>query len=733
MPVILKNNAFGFLQSAISNSDTSLVLQSGYGANFPSLGAGDYFYTTISPTSGASEIVKCTARSGDSLTVVRAQEGTSALAFSAGSRIELRVTAQSVVDAIADRVALKDQASEISFVPYGNIAATNVQAAVQEEIDDLAAPGGSVLVGYLPNGTNAVTRTVQSKLRETISVLDFMSAAEKADVTSGSAPTLNVTSAIQAAIDAAWVNHALLIFPTGNYLVTDTLDVYEGTQIQGETKFQYTKGYSRPPKATSIFFQPTVGSTDLFSYSWKSASPPGFIFHAAIEGIYFETNTSNARYGINLNGVIYGNFSNMGFEGPWTASIYCYGTINNRFENIYARGNTAAVVYAGNNETTDVWDQCSFWGSPIGAQLNGSVIGVRFTSCLWEQITTYGMDIHSKCQAITVTDGYCEDVPFGASPAADSCMFRVGLISGSSLTDINNHLIVTGGMFNGRSAGAAGQLFKVGICWGIIVTGIVANRWPLLFETDPTNTQSNSILVSGMQGISWSALIDDVTKWSGVVPGGVVNSSPFNVNFRGSGASLSTTSTTTLTNSQVVPGSAWYPNTDGVAFLGLSNQRWDTLYAINPTINTSDANEKQDIVEISDAEKRVALRIKGMFKRYRFKDAFSQKGDGARYHFGAIAQEVAQAFEDEGLDASRYGLFCSDTWYTVDGKWVKEVTADKKYVEKKYFAGDVEMTFEDGAQISENVQVVETLHDTEEHTRLGLRYGELLSFVLASI
>jgi hypothetical protein len=312
-------------------------------------------------------------------------------------------------------------------------------------------------------------------------------------------------------------------------------------------------------------------------------------------------------------------------------------------------------------------------------------------------------------------------------------MFRVGKHTGSSLSDINNHLIVTGGVFNGRNAGASGQLFKIGVCWGIIVSGISASRLPLLFETDPIDTKPNSIVVFGIQGISWGGTIDDNTKWTGVRPNGVLNTGSFDMNYKGGAAQFSATTTTILTNSQVIPGSAWYPNTDGVAFLGLSNQRWDTLYAINPTINTSDANEKQDFLAISDSEKRVALRIKSMLKRYRFKDAFAKKGDGARYHFGAVAQEVAQAFADEGLDASRYGMFCSDTWYTVDGKWVKEVTADKKYIEKKYFAGDVEVQVEEGAEIPDGVRVVEIAHDTQEHTRLGLRYDELFAFIIAAI
>lgn len=179
MPVVLKNNAFGFLQSAISNSDTTAVLTTGTGANFPTLSSGEYFYATISPTTGASEIVKVTARSGDLLTIVRAQEGTSALSFSAGSRVELRVTARSVLDAIDDRVATKDHASEIAFTPVGGISATNVQTALAEVDSEKVAftrlddNDGANLVGFLQTGTGAVARTVQGKLRDFPSPADY--------------------------------------------------------------------------------------------------------------------------------------------------------------------------------------------------------------------------------------------------------------------------------------------------------------------------------------------------------------------------------------------------------------------------------------------------------------------------------------------------------------------------------------------------------------------------------
>jgi hypothetical protein len=136
MGIKLKNNAISFLAAPIGTSDTSLTLQPGGGAAFPVLSVGDYFYTTLAGTNGALEIVKVTSRNTDVLTVVRAQEGTTAAAFSAGSKIELRVTAASVRDLVEEH----DEAVEISVADAGGyFAATNVEGVLQE----IGAGGGS--------------------------------------------------------------------------------------------------------------------------------------------------------------------------------------------------------------------------------------------------------------------------------------------------------------------------------------------------------------------------------------------------------------------------------------------------------------------------------------------------------------------------------------------------------------------------------------------------------------
>lgn len=77
-----KNFANGQLNAAINTSVTSIVLNSGQGSNMPAVP----FFATITPknvlsTIGNSEVVLVTARSTDTLTVTRAQKGTTAKSF----------------------------------------------------------------------------------------------------------------------------------------------------------------------------------------------------------------------------------------------------------------------------------------------------------------------------------------------------------------------------------------------------------------------------------------------------------------------------------------------------------------------------------------------------------------------------------------------------------------------------------------------------------------------------
>ena len=139
----------------------------------------------------------------------------------------------------------------------------------------------------------------------------------------------------------------------------------------------------------------------------------------------------------------------------------------------------------------------------------------------------------------------------------------------------------------------------------------------------------------------------------------------------------------------VFPTNGSTSGSDNAKDLGSPSYRWDDIYATNATIQTSDRNEKQDIEALSDAEQRVAVAAKGLMRKFRWRDAVEAKGDAARTHFGIIAQDLQAAFAAEGLDAGDYAMFTSSTW---------------------------------------------TDEDTgEERTRMGVRYSELLAFIIAAI
>jgi hypothetical protein len=82
----------------------------------------------------------------------------------------------------------------------------------QATLATLATSGGSALIGFLQAGTSAQPRTVQSKLRDVVSVKDFGA------VGNGVADD---TVAIQAALSAS----TSVVVPKGNYIVSGTLNM----------------------------------------------------------------------------------------------------------------------------------------------------------------------------------------------------------------------------------------------------------------------------------------------------------------------------------------------------------------------------------------------------------------------------------------------------------------------------------------------------------------------------
>jgi hypothetical protein len=159
------------------------------------------------------------------------------------------------------------------------------------------------------------------------------------------------------------------------------------------------------------------------------------------------------------------------------------------------------------------------------------------------------------------------------------------------------------------------------------------------------------------------------------------------------------------------------PVPDNTLSLGNGSLRWTTVYATTALINTSDARTKQQIQDLTTAEQAVAKRIKGLFKSFKFNDAVEAKGDGARIHVGVVAQDVANAFTAEGLDPNKYALFCHDTW-------------EDKFED---IYEDQEVTNADGETETVSVNTGRQKQILVAGDRFGIRYEELLAFVIAAI
>ncbi len=109
--------------------------------------------------------------------------------------------------------------------------------------------------------------------------------------------------------------------------------------------------------------------------------------------------------------------------------------------------------------------------------------------------------------------------------------------------------------------------------------------------------------------------------------------------------------------------------------LGTSTFQFKDLYLQNSPVVSSDERLKQDIADVPEAVFRAWGRVS--FKQYRFKEAVEKKGADARLHVGLIAQKILEAFEAEGLDATKYGIVCHDEW---DDQYVTETITDAEAV-----------------------------------------------------
>lgn len=147
-------------------------------------------------------------------------------------------TSNDVLLATWDNISGFGDPSFAEYTPAASSLLAPGPLTVKTALDDITdESSGSSVIGYTQGGVNSVDRTVQSKLREVISIKDF-------GADPGASASVN-TAAIQAAINAAPQGGAVLI-PNGTFQINDALVIDKALTIYGEGpgKFMETLGGS---------------------------------------------------------------------------------------------------------------------------------------------------------------------------------------------------------------------------------------------------------------------------------------------------------------------------------------------------------------------------------------------------------------------------------------------------------------------------------------------------------
>lgn len=150
MGLVLTNNAETKLAAGISAAATEIEVLAAEGGLFPTYGSGDWTPLYLIKADGSGyEIVRATDRTGDTITIARQREGTTALTFDAGDIVSARLTAEALGEftnsGVQDFVIQRG-------VNFG--IATGTSNAVAVVVNNLASLTNNMVVNFKPIAAN---------------------------------------------------------------------------------------------------------------------------------------------------------------------------------------------------------------------------------------------------------------------------------------------------------------------------------------------------------------------------------------------------------------------------------------------------------------------------------------------------------------------------------------------------------------------------------------------------
>jgi hypothetical protein len=575
-----------------------------------------------------------------------------------------------------------------STLTFSTAPPLNSAIEVVSQESSIIGGASSQQITYNQGGSGAVTRTVQSRLRDFVSVKDFGAVGDG---------VTDDTAAIQAAIDHCATAGRTVYFPAGTYNISAPLVLDNDV---GSSRL-VSEGRNR---ASIVKTTNTVGGADSVDAAIIIQRSVDYAYANVIDGISISTTQSSIAYGIYAPNISQCEFKN--------------GSINLCDTGIYVEDGWLCSVENMNIAGGDT-------ASPA-TSIRAGTIGIHwkrgtslFCKNVWCRIIEDGFKFDITLNYSALVDcavDYFTGTAYelvGSTMSFDGCGAEATVGSSAIVYDLNN----SRASFNGCStfAVAPASFFKLFLAEADIFNGRYDNTTSagvgttfnvkggsqLRFagRTYPTNTATVFDLDATSQlQIQTKDLGNRYYRYTGSaveygelpsLDGGIRPAGDMVLGFNNHlrvtnaggtediiviksivdlGVELRNANTAGVflhnggARRVVATNFNFTPVTDNALTLGSGSLRWSEVFATNGTINTSDAREKEQVRELSDAEKAVAVRLKGLIRAFKWTDAVETKGGAARTHVGVMAQDVRAAFEAEGLVAEEYGVFCYNEW-----------------------------------------------------------------------
>jgi hypothetical protein len=280
-------------------------------------------------------------------------------------------------------------------------ASGSLWTTVQGFIDRLISSVGAAYIGFISGLSGAVARTAQDKMRDQVSVFDFMTAAQIADVQAGT-QVYDMTAVLNTASASCLVSHQNLFIPYGVYKLTSTwfIDqinvecedaVYTKIQCVGSfTAIRIMAGSCRF-KNFNVWFSPNVTSAAI-GFKFGDSSVAGH--NTFVRNIVENLKVRYAYTGFYNSSDMWGNvFTQMSADlciNGYDFTSNPSGTTNS-FRNIYALGiSTTGTMNSGSNDivvasTTNLINGATV--AVIGAGASGGPLITTISSVVGTTVT----------------------------------------------------------------------------------------------------------------------------------------------------------------------------------------------------------------------------------------------------------------------------------------------------------------------------------------------------------